>query len=388
MTACRLLLLPLALLWAVDAHRYHEKDSYSGTRWLENGRSLLVRLDTPDLLDWDTQIRTAEDTGTSLIFNFTLQDQRILLLNDVPIFPLEKALVPPRLYARQSTITQTAFQQGKLPRLDDAPLYELDYHQAVPTIDIVRSHVAPNPAAFYNVLQTQLEFDILGAGIDGQNTLLRDDSQRLIIVNLRELGPYSGKWHAQHNSLHQLKIFNILLRDRYPSRLPFSTPEDLAKCTLWSWKCSQIGEYPWYQFVYREAFDQYGEIGSLRHLWLQMCERFGFWQVTMMIAACIAISSSPLFYGLYRAMVAAKQRVVRLYSNRKELEQQMFDDEAEGLLEFGEEDFGEREKQNEQELALGPGSGDLVHIGQLSRSQVDLGKPLPPIPAAAASHMP
>lgn len=248
----------------------------------------------------------------------------------------------------------------------------------------MRSQVAPHPAAFYNVLQTQLELEILGAGIDGQNTLLRDDTQRLIIVNLQELGPYSGTWHAQHNYLHQLKGFNILLRDRYPSRLPFSAPEDLAKCTLWSWKCSQIGKYPWYQFVYREAFDQYGEIGSLRHLWLQMCKRFGFWQVTMMIAACIALFSSPLFYGLYRAVVTTKQRANRLYSNRKELELRIFDEEAEGLLQFEDSDENFKEKEREKELASGP-DGDLVNIGHSSRSQADLGKPLPPIPAAASS---
>jgi len=120
MTACRLLLLPFALLWAVDAHRYYEKDSYSGTRWLENGRSLLVRLDTPDLLD--TQIRTAKDTGTSLIFNFTLQDQRVLLLNDVPIFPLEKAYVPPRLTPASPPSHRQRSNKGSFP-ISMMPLY-------------------------------------------------------------------------------------------------------------------------------------------------------------------------------------------------------------------------------------------------------------------------
>ncbi|PVH82012.1 hypothetical protein DL98DRAFT_587023 [Cadophora sp. DSE1049] len=381
MTACRLFFLPLALLWAVDAHRNHEKDSYSGTRWLERDRSLLVRLDTPDLPDWDTQLQT-EDIGTSLIFNFTLQDKRILLLNDVPIFPLEKAYVPRRLYARQSTITQTEFQHGKPPSLDDAPLYALDYHQAVPATDIVSSQVASHPAAHYNVLQTQLEFDILGAGIAGQTTLLRDDTQRLIIIKLQELGPYAKKWHTNPTSLPQLKIFNILLRDRYPYHLPFSSPEDLEKCTLWSWRCSEIDEYPWYKFVYREAFDQYGEIGSLRHLWLQMCERFGFWQVTMIIAAGSAMLLSPLLYGLYRAVVVIQQRVNRLCNKRKEHEQQILDEEAEGLLQFEDsEDF----KEKEDAFEPGPEVGDLVNGWHSSRSQADIGKPLPPIPGTASS---
>ncbi|KAL5331860.1 hypothetical protein ACEPPN_001399 [Leptodophora sp. 'Broadleaf-Isolate-01'] len=377
MTATHLSLDPIAIKAAAGAYWKPSEDTRRGVRWLEHGRSVLVRLDTPDLPLWNANKQFDEDEASSLIFNFTLQDKRILLLNGVPIFPLQNAYVPPRLYAHQSAINLIRFEHGLIPNLDEAPLYAIDYHRTVP--------VSEHPSAQYNVFKTQLEFDVLGAGIAGQNTLLPDRTQRLILLSIDELGPVQNYLHPKPISEVDLTLSDTLLRDRFPYNTPFPAPKNLKKCTLWSWRCPDIDEYPWYRYVYRQAFDEHGKIGSFRHMllqvWRQMREPFGFWQMVMMLVVGKVLLLTPLFYRLHRAAIRTKRHIKTLYTRREELDLHGTGAEDVGLLNYEDsEDAGFNGKGSSSD----PEAREDFHGGPSTGSQVDFGKPLPPIPTATS----
>lgn len=218
---------------------------------------------TPDLPLWNAYEQAEDHTAdSSLIFNFTFEDKRILLVNGVQVFPLQNAYVPPRLYARQSAITLTEFEHERLPNFDDAPLYAIDYHREVPQSE--------HPSMHHNFFNMQLGLDVLGAETAGHHTLLPNDIQPLILVFLNEVGPFQDYLYYKSISEVDLTLSDSLLRDRYPYNTPFRTPEDLKECTLWSWRCSDISAYPWYRFMYRQAFDEYGKIGSFRHAFAEI----------------------------------------------------------------------------------------------------------------------
>ncbi len=172
MIITRLLLLPLALLSTVEANRQRAKDTRRGVRWTEEDRTVLIRLEIPDLAK--DQERASQLIPSSLIFNFTLQDKRILLLNDVPIFPPQNAYLPSRITARLSSISLTVFEHGHLPDFSKDPLYAIDYDRKVPRSE--------HPSARYNIYNPQLDLNVLGVGPAGDETLLRDESQRVIRV--------------------------------------------------------------------------------------------------------------------------------------------------------------------------------------------------------------
>ncbi|KAG4434568.1 hypothetical protein IFR05_009954 [Cadophora sp. M221] len=376
MTATHLSLDPIAFKAAAEAYWKPSEDIRQGVRWLERGRSVLVRLETPDLPFWNANEQVDENQVSSLIFNFTLQDRRILLLNDVPIFPLQNAYVPPRLYAHQSAINLVSFEHGLIPSFDESPLYAIDYHRALP--------VSEHPSAHYNVFKTQVELDVLGAGIAGQNTLLPDKTQRLILLSIDETGPFQKYPYTKSISEVDLTLSDTLLRDRFPHNTPFFTPQSLKKCTLWSWRCPDIAEYPWYRYVYREAFDEYGKIGSFRHMllqvWRQLREPFGFWQMVMVLVVAKVLLLTPIFYRLHRAAIRTKRHVKGLYTRREEVDLYRTDAEAVGLLNYEDnEDAGDNEKNSSSD----PGVIREIH-GEPSTGRVDFGKPLPPIPTATS----
>ncbi|KAL2065532.1 hypothetical protein VTL71DRAFT_3202 [Oculimacula yallundae] len=330
----------LALILTVNAYRQAAKDTRRGVRWLEQNRMVLVRLEIPNLFPSTAPEPFANDAAScSLIFNFTLENKRTLLLNGVPIFPLRNAYVPPQLYAHQSTISLTEFERGQLPDFDDGPLYVLDYHREVP--------VSEHPSMHYNVFKTQLALDVLGAETKGEITLLPDDTQRLILVNIDEVPPYQDYPFDKSISEIDLMLSDTRLQDRYPYNTPFPAPESLMECTLWSWSCSDIDEYPWYRYIYRQAFDRYGKIGSFRHMllkkWGQLCIRFGFWHVMMMVVVGVGLLVSPIVYGLNRCISRTQSRMRRLYRRGEQLELRGAGTEAECLLHFQENEGADAE---------------------------------------------
>jgi hypothetical protein len=304
--------------------------------------------------------------------SYCKQDHRanFIIQNDIPILPLANAYVPPLLYAPQAAIPLYEFELSTFD-FHNAPSFALDYYREGP--------VPEHPSATSNIYNPKLTLDILGAGIEGYNTLLVDDNMRMISLYLKELPPFS-KFPFTPISERSFRIFDVRIEDRFPSHYPLTTPDELKDCTLWSWRCSEFGmEYPWYKFVYRQAFDEYGKIGSFRHMVLQrwgtMFKRFGLWRSVTMLVVLIVLTGMIFTsvvlgcYSLWKNARAYYQRQLDQYDWR-------MDEEAERLL-YGIED-GIEEGIITRDV-IDDEKNEIAGEEQTGIGKEEVEKPLPPI---------
>ncbi|RDL36230.1 uncharacterized protein BP5553_06842 [Venustampulla echinocandica] len=191
----RFLLLALHVLSAAG----YRQSTARGVSWLERGSSVLVRLDVPDLPLWNPTEQIGEDVPTALVLNFTLTpDRRTLLLQDKPIFPLPNPHIPPQLVAPQTKQTTGRLNRGEIAKLDDYPLFALDYGRLVSPRDDPSIH-------YYNHFPT-LTIDLLGAGIAGYDTLLKDPNQGIVNIELRGHDNARGDWTRRSYEILDVKI--------------------------------------------------------------------------------------------------------------------------------------------------------------------------------------
>lgn len=304
----------------VQATRHRELPTRSSLRWLEKERSVLVRLEIPDLPLWNEDEQIGEKLPSALIFNFTLShDNRTLILNDVPILPVQNPYVPPRLYAYQTSETLAQFDNETLTDYNDCPLFSLDYARVVTQVTFEATRI--------------LDLDILGAGIAEYNALLPSNEQRLIHLFLDHIEPKSASISSM-----TFKIADVHLEDRNSS-YQFPAPESLKTCTMWSWLCADTQFYPWYLYIYRQNFDDYGKIGSMRHLvhtrWANLLERNGAVQIGVIGFVICIVLLSLLGYGIYRMW----KRTQELWQRRVgDVDAWTADEEIGGLLDDEEEE--------------------------------------------------
>lgn len=366
----------LSIAIASDAH-VPAKDTRRGIRWLEADRSLLIHLHTPDLPLADNPLQTSPYLPSYLILNFTLQNKKTLLLNGVPITPLQDANIPASLFAHQTNISLTDFEHEDLPSFEDEALYALDYYRTV----------TPNedPGEAYNIYNPRLELDIIGAEGAGYQTYLHKGEHRKIHISLEELPPHQKYPYNKPISKLEFRIGDVVLMDRQPMGYSVTIPP--PACTLWSWRCAEVDEYPWYRTVFRESFDEYGRIGSFRHmLYKHIYERFSWWQVTMMAFVTFGTVLVLLAYAtrwVYRYVRISQRRIMLLQRRRIEAEHWRINDdqESESLLYFDDEGDdhtvqSRRGYATEQPERSGAGVGKPLP-----------GKPLPPIPSASTQDL-
>ncbi|KAF8851198.1 hypothetical protein BDZ45DRAFT_679315 [Acephala macrosclerotiorum] len=304
----RFLLFCTFVLSPASAYRRHGKPITRGVKWLSN--SVLIRLETPDLPLWNPNTQTGEDVHTALMLNFTFtRDNRILLLNDKPILPIENGNVPPSLTAPQTSNSLDEFEHGA-PDFHGLSFFELDYYRRVPYPE--------DPNSRYNIWNPTLSIDILGAGIAGYNTLLRADTQRYIKVVVDEIPPYQKHPYDRPISERRYRIKDVTLEDRWPYQ-QFAAPDELGECTIWSWRCDDIPDFPYYHYVYRQNFDEYGKIGSLRHelhqRWATLVDRMGMWRVVLLLVVVGNMVLTPVFYGGYKCA----RRLKSLHTRQKQV---------------------------------------------------------------------
>jgi hypothetical protein len=307
---------------------------------------------------WNQEDQIGEDLPSAFIFNFTIShDNRTLLLNDNPILPLENAYVPPRLYAYQTSQTVTQFENDLLTDYKSLPQFSLDYSRIVPQAE-------GGSQKFYNYTPS-LDLDILGAGIETYNALLPADNQRFIRITLHQLEPPS----TPLSSL-SFKIADIYLEERGPNN-QFKSPDSFKACTMWSWLCPDKPSYPWYQYIYRQNFDDYGKIGSRRHFihlkWATLLEVYGVVQVAIISSIVGLVILSLMGYGVYRVW----KRTQELWQKRiGDVDAWTADEEIGGLL----DDDEEEEEEDDHYI----GKDGVEMEDWTGNAEVD--KPLPPPP--------
>jgi hypothetical protein len=248
---------------------------------------------------------------------------------------------------------------------------DLDYYIETPD--------TTSGTSIYNTkYNPRLRLDILRANIPtlpGYGALLSSNSQNQIWVWLEDLAAHPP------NTLYSditLRIKRVQVSRRWPDSdsrgtTTYKTRKSLKTCHIWSWLCADIDKYPYYEYIYRENFDQYGKKGSMRHFlttrWANLVGLMGVGHAIVFLFVCGSMVLSPFVYAVFRGV----KSVVELYQNRvQEVDEWLADEEVEGLLKSDTylEDFGEVEKQG---VAVGNG-------GEKNGVKESPSHPLPYIP--------
>lgn len=308
----------------------------------------------------------------AFIFNFTLTpDNRTLLLNDEPILPRTHPHIPTPLRAYQTGETATDFADRVCTNFSGAPVMDLDYYIATPD--------TTSGTSIYNTkYNPRLRIDILRASMPtypGYSTPLSSNSQNQIWVYLEDLSvhPPNTLYSSIALRIKSVKVSRRWLDAHSQGTTTYKTPKSLKTCHIWSWLCADIDKYPYYEYIYRENFDQYGKKGSMRHFlttrWGNLVGLMGVGQAIVLLAVCGSMVLSPVVYAVFRGV----KSVVEVYRKRvQEVDEWVADEEVEGLLKNDTyiEDFGEVEKR---EVAEGKG-------GEKTSVEKSLPPPPPYIP--------
>jgi hypothetical protein len=290
----------------------------------------------------------------AFIFNFTLTpNNHTLLLNDEPILPRAYPHIPTPLRAHQTGQTVTDFAHRVSSNFVEASVMDLDYY--------IESPDTTSGTSIYNTkYNPRLRIDILRASMPtypGYSTPISSNSQNQIWVWLEDLSAHPPE--TLYSSI-ALRIQRVQVSRRWPDMdsqgtTTYKTPKSLKTCYIWSWLCADIDEYPYYEYIYRENFDQYGKKGSMRHFlttrWANLVELMGVGQAIVLLAVCGSMVLSPSVYAVFRGV----KNMVEVYRKRiQEVDEWLADEEVEGLLNNVEyvEDFRDVKKE---EVAQGKG---------------------------------
>ncbi|KXS93662.1 hypothetical protein AC579_10300 [Pseudocercospora musae] len=131
-----------------------------------------------------------------------------------------------------------------------------------------------DPSIVYGNYHPDVYFNLIGA------CLPYFDSRRTILLNsleqkaLRiELEQYNAS-RSSHDPNRTFWITSVAFIDR-PSNYRAPRPDDRTR-SKFSWRCADIGDPPWYQYVWHVNFDSYGRIGCMRRRFLILLDRLSF----------------------------------------------------------------------------------------------------------------
>lgn len=223
---------------------------------------------------------------------------------------------------------------------------DLDYYIETPD--------TTSGTSIYNTkYNPRLRIDILRASMPtypGYSTPLSSNSQNQIWVWLEDLSVHPPNTHYSSITLKigRVKVSRRWLDAHSQGTTTYKTQKSLKTCHIWSWLCADIDNYPYYEYIYQENFDQYGKKGSMRHFltkrWGNLVGLVGVGQAIVWLAVCGSMVLSPAVYALFRGV----KSVVEVYRKRiQEVDEWVADEEVEGLLMSDRylENSGEVEKQ-------------------------------------------
>lgn len=231
----------------------------------------------------------------------------------------------------------------------------------------------PDPTSGTSIYNTKynprLHIDILRASIPGYpgysySTPLSSNSQKQIWVYLEDLSAHPPE--TPYSSI-PLRIGSVKVDRRWldfdsdwQRTTTYKTPESLKTCYIWSWLCADTREYPYYKYIYRANFDQYGKKGSMRHFltrqWSYLVGLVGVRQAIALLAICASVVLAPAVYAVFRGV----KSVIDVYRKRiQEVDEWVADEEVEGLLVNDRylEDFRKVEKEEVAEEKGGEKTG-------------------------------
>ncbi|EME47209.1 hypothetical protein DOTSEDRAFT_41665 [Dothistroma septosporum NZE10] len=223
---------------------------------LNDGKEALVKLELPGLA-WTTE-RTNDTLPSSCVlldFNITDDGQHLSLGGRKLALTVPDPSIPqPPLVDQVDCDYDFSWIDSKIPLHQQMSQYTnnksaigIDY-----AID-ARNRDDPN-IRYYNY-HPQIYLDIIGA----KNLLLDMPTQQTLEIKLHVKNQVGSMEPGR-----DFQIDDIVFHNR-PSNYRVPGPFDRT-CSLWSYRCADIGDPPWYKYVWRSNFDKYGRIGSSRRV--------------------------------------------------------------------------------------------------------------------------
>lgn len=282
-------------------------------------REVLVKLDTPGYPLWTwNEISTSYDASESLfqsavLLNFTLlSDNTALFVNNEPYLrlPLQDVSALARISALQipSSLThQHEILQRDLPTWGKVQTYLEDHkcRRLGLSYDRLITNRDDPSIRYYNPV-FEVRLDIIGLSVvddEEVERMVSTDSKGQAYVQIRIEHDGSG---ATDDPATRYKFtrLNVVNRDGgYQAIVPPS--ED--RCSLWSYRCADIGDPPWWRYIWRGQFDEYGRVGSRRHWIVREWRQMGLRDMVLgVVVTCMC------FFQVSR-MVLKVYRVVSPY---------------------------------------------------------------------------
>lgn len=254
--------------------------------WLEPQRSAIVALDTPGYPFWlmdkanaPALYRNAEGSywethrASAVLLNLSMTaDNTTLLVNGKAILPFEDYNIPPTITAYQAPANIT---ERKVRSLAEMGLLRGDWEQLTLSyrsleLDYDRLVWADPARGPWQHHVPTLRFRIMGIGAHSRNDVLDTRRQKVLHVTLTE-------WSHGAYAITNVEIKSLDESYGYVHPGPTTAPKKCpdmgygpSTCSLRSWRCPDEGLYeadapPYYRFIWRNRFDEFGRIGSLRH---------------------------------------------------------------------------------------------------------------------------
>ncbi|PSN66459.1 hypothetical protein BS50DRAFT_589192 [Corynespora cassiicola Philippines] len=351
------MLTPLSLLLLLSSTAL----ATSSITWLHPQRSAIIKLDTPTYPFWQLDkvnapslLRSAAPyyeesptTPSAILLNLTLAlDSRSLFLNNEQLLPLKDANVPPQLKAYQ---VPASIPERKVRNIVEAGVLDRergweDLTLAWRLLDLDYDRLVSLDGGGHHGSAT-LRFRVLGIGAHQRSDVLDAEKQKVV--------------HVKVEGGREYRVTDVQVREVGESYEGGLAVERQTGCSLWSWRCGDQGVRGcgagYYRFVWRERFDGFGRVGSLRHAVMKKGAALKeFWEdagASMVFAWAVLTSIAVGLVLVVKGWQAWREQRVK---RREELVRRVA--EVEGLL--GEDDDGEGfygdddEKELDQEKEL------------------------------------
>lgn len=221
----------------------------------------------------------------SVLLDFTISaDNKRLLLNS----NYHALLVP-------NPSRPALLQARRVPSNTDLNhLVESDW-SAYPLIGLDYSFDARNrgdPGIRYSNHRPRLSLDLIGAGGNSSNAsdpvfLLDSLDQKWVQI---ELAMNNAVYSDERKRKYHIQKIEFVNRNRNfrGRRIEYhvARPDDTS-CSWYSWRCADIADPPWYKYVWRDYFDEFGRIGSLRRRLSMWWSRIPWWTKAFAVLAIV-----------------------------------------------------------------------------------------------------
>ncbi|PPJ55601.1 hypothetical protein CBER1_03710 [Cercospora berteroae] len=253
--------------------------------------SALVKLEVPGL---PTPPSSSADSSysSSLLLNFSVSGNGKHLLLNGELLALR---VPDPSRPRLISAPQVPLTSNITDRKDETPTsyVELDYELWANNRD--------DSNIMYYSYYPKIYLNLIGARVSkaknaSYDILLDPLDQKYVEIQLHDPEARSS---ADPNVSY--KIVHVKLLDRAPGYGP-PHPDDKS-CSRWSWRCADFGDPPWYRYMWRQNFDEYGRIGSMRRNVLMRWKRIkeAVWNLPWTIQAICVLAVGYKILSIWRS---------------------------------------------------------------------------------------